>query len=60
LGYDGRVLSHPKFTGMRPEALTTDTVAYAADLIAIVDPTDTKVRAPSSIRLTLALYRLSA
>ena len=43
LNYDGRVVSQPKFTAMRPDALSPLNVAYAPDLLAIIGHADPKV-----------------
>ena len=43
IGYDGRALSQPKFPGMRVELLSPLNVAYAPDLVAIIDSMDTKI-----------------
>lgn len=42
LNYDGRQLSTPRFQGMRPEALCMANVAYASDVLAMVDHSDAK------------------
>ena len=42
LNYEGRVLSQPKFQGMRAERLSASTVAYSADVMACVDHSDAK------------------
>ena len=38
--YDGRVLSSPKFPGLRAELLSSQCIALAADCVAIVDKSD--------------------
>ena len=40
--YEGRVLSQPKFQGLRPESLSADCVSLSSDVIAILDQTDMK------------------
>ncbi len=40
--YDGRLLSTPKFAGLRAETLSAQTVALGPDCVAIVDRTDGK------------------
>eukprot|EP01041_Mallomonas_annulata_P002936 gene2936-5768_t len=42
ISYEGRVLSTPKFTGLRPEYLTRDTVAISSDTVVVVDTVDAK------------------
>jgi len=46
LNYDGRVLSQPRFQGMRSEALSVSNVSYSQDMLAIVDQGE-----PKSVRL---------
>jgi len=43
LNFDGRLLSQPKFGAMRPDSLSSLNVAYANDLLAIVDAADQKI-----------------
>jgi intraflagellar transport protein 80 len=43
INYDGRVISSPKFQGLRSEYLTKDMVAISPDTIAVVDNTDAKI-----------------
>lgn len=43
LSYTGQLLSQPRFAGMRPSVLSPLSVAYAADLLAVVDSADAKV-----------------
>jgi intraflagellar transport protein 80 len=38
--YEGRVLSTPKFQGLRPEFLSEDTISISSDVVAILDRTD--------------------
>lgn len=40
--YEGRLLSNPRFQGLRPESLSRDTISLAADCVAIIDHTDGK------------------
>lgn len=40
--YEGRVISNPKYPGMRPELLTTQTVSVSTDIIAVKDYADEK------------------
>jgi len=40
--YDGRVMSQPRFQGMRADLLSTNNVAYASDTIAMTDHVDLK------------------
>jgi hypothetical protein len=40
--YDGRLVSSPKFPGLRAEVLSSQTVALGPDCVAIVDKTDGK------------------
>ena len=42
LNFDGRLISQPRFQGMQPELLSTVSMAYAADTLAIIDAADTK------------------
>ena len=42
LNYDGRVLSAPKFGGMRADGLSKASVAYAPDLLAIISHAEPK------------------
>ena len=42
LNFDGRLISQPRFQGMQPELLSTLSMAYAADTLAIIDAADTK------------------
>jgi len=44
--YEGRLLSNPKFPGLRPEFLNRQTVSLANDALAIVDRTN-----PKSVRM---------
>ena len=40
--YDGRMVSSPKWTGMRTELLNINTVSLSNDTIAVRDSTDLK------------------
>ncbi len=40
--YDGRMVSSPKWTGMRTELLNINTVSLSNDTIAVRDSTDSK------------------
>lgn len=42
INYDGRVVSAPKFQGLRPEYLTKEMVALSPDTLAVVDTSDIK------------------
>ena len=42
LNFDGRLISQPRFQGMQPELLSTVSVGYATDTLAIIDAADTK------------------
>ena len=43
LSYTGQLLSQPRFAGMRPSVLSPLSVAYAADLLAVVASAAAKV-----------------
>ena len=43
LNFDGRLISQPRFQGMQPELLSTQSVGYSSDTLAIIDQADTKV-----------------
>ena len=43
LNFDGRLISQPRFQGMQPELLSTASVGYSSDTLAIIDQGDTKV-----------------
>eukprot|EP00607_Mallomonas_marina_P004382 CAMPEP_0182436838 /NCGR_PEP_ID=MMETSP1167-20130531/83886_1 /TAXON_ID=2988 /ORGANISM="Mallomonas Sp, Strain CCMP3275" /LENGTH=784 /DNA_ID=CAMNT_0024629435 /DNA_START=43 /DNA_END=2397 /DNA_ORIENTATION=+ len=42
ISYEGKILSSPRFQGLRPEYLTRDTVALSPDTVAVVDTVDSK------------------
>ncbi len=42
ISYEGRVLSTPKFQGLRPEYLTRDMVSLSPDTLVVVDSVDSK------------------
>ena len=42
VSFEGRVLSAPKFQGMRPEYLTRDLVSLSTDTLVVVDSVDAK------------------
>jgi len=42
VSFEGRVLSTPKFQGLRPEYLTRDLVSLSADTLVVVDSVDAK------------------
>lgn len=42
ISFEGRVLSSPKFQGLRPEFLTRDMVSLAPDTVVVVDSVDPK------------------
>lgn len=42
ISYEGRIISSPKFQGLRPEYLTREMVALSSDTVVIVDSVDTK------------------
>ena len=42
LNFDGRVLSQPRFQGMRADFLSPLTLGYASDAVALIDPADAK------------------
>lgn len=42
ISYEGRVLSTPKFQGLRPEYLTRDMVSLSPDTLVVVDSVDAK------------------
>jgi len=42
ISYEGRVLSSPKFQGLRPEYLTKEMIAISPDTVAVVDSVDAK------------------
>jgi len=42
ISYEGRVVSSPKFQGLRPEYLTREMVALSPDTVVIVDSVDAK------------------
>ena len=41
--YEGRIVSAPKFQGMRSEVFNSQTVSMSSDIIAIIDHSDTKL-----------------
>lgn len=43
ISYEGRVLSNPKFQGLRSEYLTKDMVSLSPDTLAVVDSNDGKI-----------------
>lgn len=49
--YEGRLVSAPKFQGMRTDILNTQTVSLSNDTIAVRDKTDEK----GAIRLTFGI-----
>lgn len=40
--YDGRLVSSPKYPGLRPELLTPNAIGLSSDVLAIKDHTDEK------------------
>ena len=41
-GYDGKLVSSPKISGLRTEFVTTKTIALSEDVIAVKDRSDEK------------------
>lgn len=40
ISYEGRVLSNPKFPGLRPEFLTKDMISLSTDTLVVIDCAD--------------------
>ena len=40
--YEGRLLSNPRFQGLRPESLSRASISLSPDCVAIIDHTDGK------------------